>query len=130
METDDELSLRVLRALHSDPTLTQRAMAAKAEVSLGAINYCLRALREKGLIKVRNFRASNQKYRYAYVLTPVGLAAKLALTRRFLDRKLHEYAVLRQEIEDMRRELAPPEPDRPVPEAAQPALLPQDHARP
>ena len=102
---DEETSFRVLRALERDPETSQRQLAHSARVSLGAVNYCLRALQTKGLIKVSNFHASNNKLRYAYVLTPSGLTARASLTRRFLERKLSEYASLREEIEAVRRDL-------------------------
>lgn len=107
---DEDTSFRVLRALERDPETSQRQLAQTARVSLGALNYCLRALQKKGLIKVSNFRASNNKLRYAYVLTPSGLAAKAALTGRFLERKLAEYSALQEEIEAVRRDLGQGEP--------------------
>lgn len=103
--SDDDTSFRVLRALEHNPELSQRQLAQTARVSLGAINYCLKALQKRGLITVGNFRASSNKLGYAYMLTPNGLAAKAALTKRFLERKLAEYAALEQEIEAVRRDL-------------------------
>ncbi len=71
------------------------------------MNYCLRALIEKGQVKVQNFRASNNKLRYAYILTPQGLAEKSRLTRKFLKRKLAEYEELKAEIEAIESEINP-----------------------
>jgi EPS-associated MarR family transcriptional regulator len=73
-------------------------------VSLGKVNYCLRALIEKGFIKAENYRGSSNKLGYLYVLTPSGVAAKAELTRYFLARKVSEYETLRLEIEQLRRE--------------------------
>lgn len=85
--------------LEEQPDLSQRQMAEELGVSLGAVNYCLKALVEKGQVKIRNFRAANNKLRYAYVLTPGGLAEKTRLTSRFLKRKMAEYEALKAEIE-------------------------------
>ena len=75
-------------------------------VSVGAVNYCLRALADKGQIKVRNFRCSQNKLRYAYVLTPRGVAAKARLTGSFLARKVAEYDALKAEIESLQADLS------------------------
>jgi EPS-associated MarR family transcriptional regulator len=101
-ERDTEL----LRAIDAEPAASQRDLARRTGISLGAVNYCLRALGEKGLVKVRNFRASDNKLRYAYVLTPTGLEAKSRLTARFLRRKLAEYERLQAEIAALEAELA------------------------
>jgi len=74
-------------------------------MSLGKANYCLKALIDKGLIKVRNFRNSQNKLAYAYLLTPKGVAAKTRLTTRFLKRKMAEYEALKYEIEQLKREV-------------------------
>jgi EPS-associated MarR family transcriptional regulator len=75
-------------------------------VSLGKTNYLLRALLDKGLLKARNFRNSQHKLAYAYLITPTGLAEKAALTRGYLDRKSQEYEALKDEIEKIKAELA------------------------
>jgi EPS-associated MarR family transcriptional regulator len=95
----DDVRFRVLRVLQDDPELSQREIAVVLGVSLGAVNYCLRALTEKGQLKVRNFRSSNNKLRYAYILTPSGIAEKARLTDAFLTRKIAEYEALKAEIE-------------------------------
>ena len=95
----DDVRFRVLRVLQDEPDLSQREISVRLGVSLGAVNYCLRALTEKGQVKVRNFRSSDNKLRYAYILTPNGIAEKARLTGAFLARKIAEYEALRAEIE-------------------------------
>lgn len=100
----DEISFQVLRALEGNPRTSQRELADALGISLGKANYCLKALLDRGLIKVRNFRSSQNKLAYAYLLTPKGMAAKTSLTARFLKSKMAEYEALRQEIEELRQE--------------------------
>ena len=101
----DELRLRVLCALEANPELTQRQLAAELGVSLGGVNYALKALMERGFVKADNFRKSGNKVAYLYVLTPKGVAEKASLAAAFLGRKLAEYEVLRQEIEALKGEV-------------------------
>ena len=101
----DELRLRVLRALEANPELSQRQLAAKLGVSLGGVNYALKALMERGFVKANNFRKSGRKAAYLYMLTPKGVVEKTALASAFLGRKLEEYEVLRQEIEALKGEV-------------------------
>ena len=101
----DELRLRVLRALEANPELSQRQLAAELGVSLGGVNYALKALVERGFVKAGNFRKSGNKVAYLYVLTPQGVAEKASLATAFLGRKLQEYEVLRQEIEALKGEV-------------------------
>ena len=101
----DELRLRVLRALEANPKLSQRQLAAELGVSLGGVNYALKALIERGFVKADNFRKSDRKVAYLYVLTPQGVAEKASLATAFLGRKLVEYEVLRQEIEALKGEV-------------------------
>ena len=101
-----ELQFRVLRLLESNPHLTQRELSQSLGVSLGGINYCLNALISTGLIKIQNFRNNKNKWVYAYLLTPQGVAEKTALTATFLKRKMQEYQELREEIESLRQEMA------------------------
>ena len=100
----DELRLRVLRALEANPELSQRQLAAELGVSLGGVNYALKALVERGFVKASNFRKSGNKVAYLYVLTPQGVAEKASLVTAFLGRKLEEYEVLRREIEALKGE--------------------------
>ena len=105
LSNKEEISLNVLRLLQHTPQMSQREMASKLEVSLGGINYCLRALVDKGLVKVENFSKSEQKLRYAYLLTPKGAKEKSKLTAQFLRRKLAEYEALKQEIATLEQEV-------------------------
>ena len=100
----EDTRFRVLRALQDNPRLTQRELSERLGVSLGATNFVLRALMDKGAVKMRNFRGNTRKLSYAYILTPRGLAEKAALTARFLARKQKEYESLKAEIEAVRGE--------------------------
>lgn len=93
-----------MRILRREPDLTQRQLALKIGISVGAVNHCIRALVGKGMLKVRNFAQSRNKLGYAYVLTPKGIAEKGELTRAFLSRKIVEYELLRREIDVLRFE--------------------------
>ena len=95
---------RVLRLLQENPDLTQRELAEKLGVSVGGLNYCLKALMEKGWVKMQNFAHSKNKFGYIYVLTPRGIAEKAGLTSRFLKRKMEEYEALKTEIEVLKAE--------------------------
>lgn len=99
-------SLDLLRLLEEEPDLSQRELARRMGVSLGKTHYLLRALLEKGLVKAQNFRASERKLGYAYVLTPSGVRERMMLTRTFLARKEMEYVELRGQISRLRAELA------------------------
>lgn len=101
----DENHLKVLRLLEANPNLSQRDLSRALGVSLGKTNYCIRALLDKGLIKMQNFRNNQNKIAYIYLLTPDGISAKSDLTIRFFKRKLIEYEKLRQEIEFLANEV-------------------------
>ena len=103
---NEDVRFRLMRLLENQPDLSQRDIAEALGVSLGATNYVLKALIEKGQVKVRNFRASNNKLRYAYILTPSGIEAKARLTAGFLQRKYSEYEALKAEIEALEAELS------------------------
>lgn len=92
---------RVMRALHESPDLSQREIANQLGMSLGGLNYCLNALIDKGFVKLDNFHHSKHKLKYVYILTPAGIAQKMAMTGRFLKRKLEEYEALKEEIEHL-----------------------------
>lgn len=116
----EESYLQVLRLLQTNPRVNQRGLAAALGISLGKTNYCLKALMNKGLIKVQNFRSSDNKLAYAYLLTPAGIAEKADLTTRFLKRKVAEYEALNHEIEQLRQELENVQES--VPETLKPAV--------
>ena len=94
-----DMRYRVLAMIEANPAITLRALAVALGVSLGRVNYGLRALVEKGLIKVNNFKQSETKLTYAYLLTPSGVKEKSALTTAFLARKMQEFDALKAEIE-------------------------------
>jgi EPS-associated MarR family transcriptional regulator len=99
-----ETHLRVLRLLQANPHMTQRELADELGVSLGKVNYCMKELLKKGLIKMQNFSKSSNKFSYAYLLTPSGVSAKARLTTEYLRIKMTEYESLKREIEQLRGE--------------------------
>jgi EPS-associated MarR family transcriptional regulator len=99
-----DLPYYLLCELTDEPAASQRGLAERFGVSLGKVNYCLRALVDKGLVKANNFRRSDNKLAYSYVLTAAGLEEKSALTKAFLQRKLAEFELLQKEIEALKRE--------------------------
>ena len=101
----EERHLKALRLLEQNPEITQRELAEALGVSVGAANYCLKALVEKGWVKLENFQKNPNKLGYLYLLTPVGIAAKAQLTARFLRRKVAEYEALRAEIDQLQAEV-------------------------
>ena len=105
MPITDEVRFSLLRCLEEHPDASQREIARRLGVSVGKVNYCLHALIEKGLLKIRNFRRNKNKIAYAYVLTPKGLQEKVDLTYHFLRRKIAEYDELASEIDRLKREL-------------------------
>jgi EPS-associated MarR family transcriptional regulator len=107
----DEVRYRLLTFLNGNPKASQRELAQHLGVSVGKINYCLRALSEKGLLKIRNFRNSRNKRGYGYFLTPKGVDEKVSVTMRFLKQKIAEYDALSAEIERLGRELAEGAPE-------------------
>lgn len=102
----EDMQYRLLRLLQDDPEMSQRDLARAVGISTGGIHYVLSALVDKGLLKLGNFTAAPDKRRYAYVLTPKGIATKAVLTRRFLIRKMDEYEALKAEIELVRGDLS------------------------
>ena len=102
---DDQTRYRLLKLLELTPEVSQRRLAEELGVSVGKVNFCLRALLDKGLLKVRNFRDSQNKLAYAYYLTPKGAKEKVRATSGFLQRKMAEYQELEREIEELRREV-------------------------
>lgn len=102
----EDLHYRVLKLLQHHPDLSQRELAQRLGVSNGKLHYCLKALIEKGLVKLANFRNSRHHLGYAYLLTPAGMAKKASMTGSFLKRKMAEYDALHAEIAVLQAELA------------------------
>jgi EPS-associated MarR family transcriptional regulator len=101
----EETHFRIMRILQDNPDLTQRELAKALGMSVGGLNYCLNALIEKGFVKMGNFQKSKNKFKYVYLLTPRGVAEKVALTSRFLKRKMEEYDALKVEIAALKAEM-------------------------
>lgn len=110
-QAQKDAHFRVMHLIEANPSVSQRDIARSLGISLGAVNYCLSALIEVGFVKVRNFRASDNKRRYAYILTPKGAVEKAALTAGFLQRKVQEYDALKAEIEALQREAVDQHPN-------------------
>ncbi len=110
----EDTHFRVLRLLQENPEMSQRQLAEAVGISVGGMHYVLNALIDKGLVKLGNFTAAEDKRRYAYVLTPKGIAQKAALTRAFLLRKMEEYEALKEEIAALKAEV----PEK-IPESTQ-----------
>ena len=104
MTAGDESHYRLMRLIEANPGMSQRDIARELGMSLGKVNYCLRAVARKGWIKATNFKNSHNKAAYIYWLTPRGIEMKARMTVKFLSIKVQEYESLRAEIEQMRRE--------------------------
>ena len=100
----DEYRYKILKILEANPEVSQRDLARELDISLGRVNFCLKALIQKGLLKATNFRNSHNKLAYMYLLTPSGIEEKSAITAQFLKIKIQEYVDLEAEIEQLRRE--------------------------
>lgn len=105
-KAQEDTYFRIMRLVDEQPDISQRELAEKVGISLGALNYCLKALMEKGFVKLENFQNSKHKFKYAYILTPSGIAEKVSITGRFLKRKLQEYEALKAEIEALKSDKA------------------------
>jgi len=101
---DETTHYTLLKTLEENPSLSQRDLAKRLGVSLGKVNYCLNALVEKGSLKINNFRKSDNKLAYAYLLTPQGIESRARMTAVFLKYKTQEYERLRKEIEELQRD--------------------------
>jgi len=104
-KAQEDVRFRVLRLLQENPEMSQRDIASAVGISVGGVHYCLNALIEKGMIKLGNFSAAQDKRRYAYILTPKGLSERATLTSRFLKRKMEEYEALKEEIDALQNEM-------------------------
>ena len=100
-----EAEFRIMRAIADNPQISQRELAVELGLSLGRAHYCLSALIKIGWVKVGKFASSENKKRYTYILTPLGIAQKAAITREFLQRKIDEYEALSLHIEQLNQEL-------------------------
>ena len=96
---NDQDHFNVMRELQKDPKSSQRDLAHQLGFSLGKLNYCLKALQQKGLIKIKNFQKQTNKFNYIYILTPKGITAKTKLTVNFMKRKMKEYEELKEELD-------------------------------
>ena len=101
--TDDQENLNLLRNISKNPRVSQRKLANDLGFSLGKLNYCLKALKEKGLIKIQNFKKNPKKLNYIYILTPQGIAHKTKLSLNFMKRKMAEYDELKKEVENKKK---------------------------
>lgn len=101
----DSHRYRLLKLIEANPHMSQREVAQAMGVSLGKVNYCIKALVEKGFVKLENFRRNEDKRVYAYLLTPRGIEEKARVTVAFLQRKLAEYEAVQGEIEELRKEV-------------------------
>ena len=108
----EDTHFRIMRILQENPDLTQRELADQLGMSVSGLNYCLKALIDKGFVKMQNFQNSKNKFKYVYLLTPMGIAEKLALTSRFLSRKMEEYEALKSEIQALQSEVDTPSQDK------------------
>ena len=103
--SSEEIEYKALKLLEANPQLSQRQLSAELDVSLGKAHYVLKSLIDVGWVKLDNFRRSDNKLGYAYVLTPTGIAEKAKITVRFLGRKQREYLELQSEIQDLQVEV-------------------------
>jgi len=95
---DNQDHFEILRKIQNKPNSTQRQLAEELGFSLGKLNYCLKELKKKGLIKLKNFRKNNRKINYMYILTPSGISTKTKLTINFMQKKMKEYEDLKKEL--------------------------------
>jgi EPS-associated MarR family transcriptional regulator len=119
VQLQEDSNFRLLRMLQANPDLTQREIAQQLGISTSGLNYCLKALIDKGLVKVHNFSQSKNKFGYIYVITPQGLAEKAQLTSRFLKRKLAEYDALQAEIAALQAEAVSAKPAAKTPNSTE-----------
>ena len=101
----EEIHYHVLKLIEKNPSITQRELASELGVSVGKANYCMKALINKGWVKASNFKNSNKKLAYFYILTPSGIEQKAKITVNFLKRKMNDYEELKQEIEILKNEV-------------------------
>ena len=102
LDIKEENQFAVLRKIGAKPNISQREIASELGFSLGKLNYCIKELRQKGLIKIKNFEKKKKKMKYLYLLTPKGLTSKTILTVNFMKKKMREYDELRNEFKKMK----------------------------
>jgi len=102
---EEELRYQILKRLQEDPNISQRDLARDLGISLGKVNYCMKGLVERGWVKAKNFRKSNNKLSYAYYLTPIGIEEKARVTLSFLKTRIAQYEELECEIEELRQDV-------------------------
>ena len=95
---NNQEDLDILLKLSKNPLSSQRKLASELGLSLGKLNYCLKALQHKGLVKIKNFKKNPNKINYIYILTPRGISKKTSLTVNFMKRKMKEYDELKKEL--------------------------------
>jgi EPS-associated MarR family transcriptional regulator len=100
-----EETVKLLNHIHENPEATQRVLVEELDFSLGKVNYLIKALTEKGIIKLKSFKSSRKKAGYLYLLTPKGIKRKAEITRKFLEQRLKEYDKLQEEIEMLKMRL-------------------------
>jgi EPS-associated MarR family transcriptional regulator len=103
---NDEITHNLFALLEQKPNLSQREVARELGISLGKTNYCINGLIQRGCLKARNFKNSNNKIAYAYILTPTGFSEKAKITSRYLQQKIHEYETLKVEIDKLQHEVS------------------------
>jgi EPS-associated MarR family transcriptional regulator len=103
---NDGVTHKLFTLIEHHPNLSQRELAREMGISLGKTNYCIKGLMERGWLKARNFKNSNNKIAYAYILTPTGISEKAKITARYLKHKIQEYETLKSEIEKLRKEVS------------------------
>ena len=99
-EKNKENNFKVLRGIKNNPNSSQRELASYLSFSLGKLNYCLKSLKEKGLVKMKNFNSNSNKIGYVYILTPKGIKDKTKLTINFMKKKMKEYDELKKELNE------------------------------
>ena len=110
-QPDSKIDYELLRQISTQKNTSQRDLARHMGVSVGKINYCLRAVIDRGWVKANNFRRADNKWAYVYLLTPSGVSAKVRLAHAFLERKEREFEALQREIEELRNEVTPGKQD-------------------
>lgn len=109
---EDEITYRILKSIEENPSQSQRELSQSLGVSLGKMNYCLKALIDKGWVKARNFKENPNKAGYLYLLTPSGVEAKAKVTVMFLKRKIDEFEQIKEEIARLQYEAGPESLDK------------------